>query len=130
VSTSTPSASQGRWSNQRFENDTEGRFEVAEVAAPASVRARGQYEKDQETVCRGGAGRAVRREGGTDVPLAKVEDVVTLVRGIDGAEEKTVETAAANRNGVRESDLAFAASCYVPAGDGWTAITRDWTAKK
>jgi hypothetical protein len=62
--------------------------------------------------------------------VARAEDVVALVAGLESQAEKVSSTAASNSNGYRESASGFAASCYAPApGRPRVTLTQDWTAK-
>ena len=60
-----------------------------------------------------------------EVPEARAEDVVAMVREINKARESIKETAASNRNGIKLNDAGYNANCYVNR----VVVTRDWTRK-
>jgi len=73
----------------------------------------------------------IARRRQTDAPpvAGRSEDVVALVRSLEGASEKMAGTRGGNLNGVRINDAGYTGSCYLPVEGGRVAVTRDWTSK-
>ena len=92
----------------------------------------GQFDPFVETMSTEAFLAQAGREEGETVPIAKAEDIARMVAEIEAAEEKMVETRAANINGKRIAESGYNSNCYYDDGgdgDKKRCVTRDWTKK-